>query len=236
MASNYFNFKHFTIYHDKSAFKVGTDGVLLGAVADVTCVKRILDIGSGSGLIALMLAQRSDAEIVTIEPDHDSFLQTCNNVRLSKWSSRIKVEYTDLQHYYPGKDKFDLIVTNPPYFTDSLKNPDVRKSAARHNDSLTSDEILKGVLRLIEDTGTLQLIMPYVEGNIFIAEAQGFDLYCNNILKIKPLPTSKIRRLILRFSKRQTKVSEKFLTIERGKRHEFTEEYINLTKDFYLKF
>ncbi|MDO9341199.1 MAG: hypothetical protein Q7T72_11830 [Bacteroidales bacterium] len=136
----------------------------------------------------------------------------------------------------PGNEKFDLIVTNPPYFTDSLKNPDPRKSAARHNDSLTSEELLVGVSRLLDDNGHLQLIMPYVEGTVFIAEAQKYGLYCNNILKIKPLPTAEIRRLILSFSRERLKVTEKFLTIEHGKRHEFTEEYINLTKDFYLKF
>ncbi len=236
MSNNYFSFKQFTIYQDKSAFKVGTDGVLLGASADVKGVKRILDIGSGTGLIAIMLAQRCDAEIVAIEPDHESYIQACDNVSLCKWSSRIKVENTDLQQYYPGKEKFDLIVSNPPYFSDSLKNPDTRKSSSRHNDSLTSAEILEGVSRLLNEEGRLQLIMPYVEGNIFIASAHKFGLYCNNILKIKPLPAAEIRRLILTFSRHQIIPSEKFLTIEHCRRHEFTEEYINLTKEFYLKF
>jgi tRNA1Val (adenine37-N6)-methyltransferase len=236
MANNYFSFKQFTIHQDKSAFKVGTDGVLLGAFADIAGVKRILEIGAGTGLIAIMLAQRCEAEIVAIEPDYESYIQACDNVRLCKWSSRIKVEHTDLQNYYPDEEKFDLIVTNPPYFTDSLKNPDPRKSAARHNDSLTSEELLVGVSRLFDNDGHLQLIMPYVEGTVFIAEAQKYGFYCNNILKIKPLPTAEIRRLILSFSRERLKVTEKFLTIEHGRRHEFTEEYINLTKDFYLKF
>ena len=236
MANNSFSFKQFTMYHDKSAFKVGTDGVLLGACADVINVKRILDIGTGSGLIAIMLAQRCNAVIFAIEPDRESYLQACDNVSHSKWNNRIKVEHTDLQNFYPDEEKFDLIVTNPPYFKDSLKSPDPRKSSARHNDSLTSEELLAGVSRLLEEHGSLQLILPYVEGNIFIAEAQKYGFYCNNILKIKPLPDSEIRRLILSFSKERLKVSEKFLTIEHGKRHEFTKEYINLTKDFYLKF
>ena len=236
MANNYFSFKQFTIYQDKSAFKVGTDGVLVGAFANITGVEKILEIGTGTGLIAIMLAQRCEAEIIAIEPDYESYIQAFDNVRLCKWSSRIKVEHTDLQNYYPDKRKFDLIVTNPPYFTDSLKNPDSRKSAARHNDSLTSEELLVGVSRLLDDNGHLQLIMPYVEGTVFIAEAQKYGLYCNNILKIKPLPTAEIRRLILSFSRERLKVIEKFLAIEHGKRHEFTEEYINLTKDFYLRF
>jgi tRNA1Val (adenine37-N6)-methyltransferase len=236
MTNNYFSFKQFTIYQDKSAFKVGTDAVLLGAYADIAGVRSILDIGSGTGLISIMLAQRCEAGITSIEPDHESFIQACENVSRCNWRNRIKVEHTDLQNFNPRQGKFDLIVTNPPYFSDSLKNPDLRKSVARHNDSLTSGEILKGVSRLMNDDGHLQLIMPYIEGNVFIAEAQKYGLYCNNILKIKPLPTAEISRLIITFSRHQIKPFERFLTIEHGRRHEFTEEYINLTKDFYLKF
>ena len=143
---------------------------------------------------------------------------------------------TDLQSFKTLTEKFDLIVSNPPYFSDSLKNPDPRKSAARHNDSLTSKELLTGVIALLESNGSFQVILPYVEGNILIAEAQEYGLYCNNILKIRPLPTSEIRRLIITFSRERKPVTEKFLTIEYGKRHEFTEDYINLTRDFYLKF
>jgi tRNA1Val (adenine37-N6)-methyltransferase len=236
MANNYFSFKHFTIWQDKSAFKVGTDGVLLGACAEIGNVKSILDIGTGTGLISIMLAQRCGAEIAAIEPDLESFDQACENVNRCNWSHRLKVLHTDLQNFNPAHDKFDLIVTNPPFFSDSLKNPDTRRSSARHNDSLTSEEILSNVTRLLKEDGRLQLIMPYVEGNVFIAEAIKYGLYCNKILKIKPLPSSDIRRLILTFSKSQEKSSESFLTIEHNNRHEFTEEYINLTKDFYLKF
>ena len=236
MANNYFSFKKFTIYQDKSAFKVGTDSVLLGACSDVSGVNSILDIGSGTGLISIMLAQRCDAAITAIEPDHKSFVQTCENVSRCDWHSRIKVININLQNFNPDKGKFDLIVTNPPYFSDSLKNPDPRKSAARHNDSLTTKELLGGVVKFLDEKGSMQLIMPYVEGSVFIAEAHKYGLFCNSILKIRPLPTAEIRRLILTFSRIQKKPVEKFLTIERGKRHEFTEEYINLTKDFYLKF
>jgi len=236
MANNYFSFKQFTVLQDKCSFKVGTDGVLLGACADIAGVKRILDIGTGTGLIALMLAQRCDAAITAIEPDRDSFEQACKNVADSKWSDRIDTLNTDLQSFNAGNIKFDLIIANPPYFKDSLRNPEPGKASARHNVILNNDELLKGVSHLLTDNGRFQTIMPYVEGNIFIAEAREYGLYCNNILKIKPLPTSEIRRLIMTFSGYRKKPVEKILTIEHGKRHEFTEEYINLTKDFYLKF
>jgi tRNA1Val (adenine37-N6)-methyltransferase len=235
MPNSYFSFKQFTLNQEKASFKVGTDGVLLGACADINNVGRILDIGAGTGLIALMLAQRCDATIVAIEPDHDSYIQCCENVSRSRWKEGIKVKHTTLQNFKHA-GKYDLIVTNPPFFTDSLKNPDPRKSASRHNDSLSNDELLKGASRLMAEGGRLQVIMPYAEGNIFIAEAHEYGLYCNNILKIRPLPASEIRRMILTFSRQRLNPTEKFLTIEHGKRHEFTEDYINLLKDFYLKF
>jgi len=235
MSNSYFSFKKFTIQQDKAAFKVGTDGVLLGAVADIEGAGRILDIGSGTGLIAIMAAQRSNAEIIALEPDYESYMQCQENIRQCPWKERIKVENISLQDYSTS-GLFDLIVSNPPYFSDSLKSPDPRKSQTRHNDSLSGGELLKGASRLLEEGGRLQVILPYVEGNIFIADANEYGFFCNNILKIRPLPSSEVRRLILTFSRQQLNITEKFLTIEHGKRHEFTEEYINLTKEFYLKF
>jgi tRNA1Val (adenine37-N6)-methyltransferase len=235
MPNDYFQFKQFTIKQDRCAFKVGTDGVLLGAAANISGVKNILDIGSGTGLISLMLAQRSIAHITSLEPDRESFMQLAENVQESRWHARIEVVNTSLQDYSPGI-KFDLIVSNPPFFTDSLRNPDPRKSAARHADSLSSKDLLEGVFRLLEDDGRFQVIMPYTEGNVLIAEAVSSGLYCNEILKIRPMLTSPVRRLILSFSRKKTKLAERFLTIEKGARHEFTPEYVELTREFYLKF
>ncbi len=210
MANNYFSFKQFTIYQDKAAFKVGTDGVLLGAAADVKAARRILDIGSGTGVVAIMLAQRCEADIVALEPDSDSFIQCCENVNLCRWSDRINVEHLSLQQY-EDKQKFDLIVTNPPYFSGSMKNPDPGKAASRHNDSLSDADLLSNVSRLLEDNGRLQLILPAVEGYLFIAEAAGWGFYCNSLLKIRPLPSSEVRRLILTFSRQRGKILKSFL-------------------------
>jgi tRNA1Val (adenine37-N6)-methyltransferase len=235
MPNNYFNFKQFSVCQEKSAFKVGTDGVLLGAIADISKSESILDIGTGTGLISLMLAQRSPSLITAIEPDNESYFQALENIKSSPWAERIKVNNTDLQNFFTETLKFDLIVSNPPYFSDSLKNPDPRKSAARHNNSLPTYELLKGVVRLMKDSGKFQVIMPYIEGNIFIAEANNYGLYCNGILKIRPLPGAEIRRLILTFETTKKNHIEKFLTIEHG-RHEYTDDYVNLTREFYLKF
>lgn len=236
MANNYFRFKQFTINQEKSAFKVGTDGVLLGACAEVKGKKKILDIGTGTGLIALMIAQRSDAEIVAIEPDLKSFIEANENVYRSRWSDRIKVVNCRLQDYQHEGDKFDLIVTNPPYFIYSLKNPDPARADTRHADNLSHTDILVSVDRLLNKWGILQLILPYPESTVFIAEARTFGFFCNRILKIKPAPTSEVRRMILTLSRERKKIVEQFITIETGKRHNFTDEYVNLTRDFYLYF
>lgn len=236
MPSHSFAFKQFTIIQDRSAFKVGTDGVLLGAYTDVTGVRKILDIGTGTGLIALMLAQRSDAEITAIEPDNDSWEQARFNILQSNWSGRIRVINSDLQNYNPGEEKFDLIVSNPPYFVNSLKNTDPGKAATRHNVTLDSSALLRGISRLLVSDGRFQVILPWAEGNVFIAEAAGYGFFCYDILKIRPLPTSEVRRIIAGFSRKRQRTKEKFLTIEHGERHNFTEEYSNLTRDFYIKF
>jgi tRNA1Val (adenine37-N6)-methyltransferase len=235
MPNNYFQFKQFTITQNGPVFKVGTDGVLLGAAADVSESHRILDIGAGTGLISIMLAQRCNAEIVALEPDYDSFMQLNENVDNCNWKERIKAVNCTLQDYQPG-NRFDTIVSNPPFFIDSLKNPDPVKSSSRHTDSLSQDDILQKMSELLEDTGTLQLILPYAEGNIFIAKSAGFDLFCNKLVKVKPLPASEVKRLIMIFSRTRTILHESFLTIETGPRHNYTDEYKELTSRYYLKF
>jgi tRNA1Val (adenine37-N6)-methyltransferase len=235
MANNYFKFKQFTINQKNTVFKVGTDGVLLGSCSDLDGAKKILDIGTGTGLIAIMAAQRSDAEIVAIEPEINSYTEACENVLHCKWHSRIRVVHTGFQEFCSASNnKFDIIMSNPPYFRDSLKNPDPDKSSARHADSLSSDDILKGASGLLNSTGSLQLILPYAEGTLFIAEASQYGFYCNRIIKIKPVPTGEVKRLILKFERIKRPLQEKFLTIETGTRHSYTEEFKEITREFYL--
>jgi tRNA1Val (adenine37-N6)-methyltransferase len=237
MPNNYFRFKQFTINQEKSVFKVGTDGVLLGACADLTGAKRILDIGTGTGLIAIMVAQRCGAEIIAIEPEENSFPEACANAEACKWGKRIRVENSLFQTYFSEQsDKFDIIISNPPYFRDSLKNPDAGKSSTRHADSLSSNDLLEGVGKLLTPEGSLQLILPYTEGTLFIAEASQFGFYCTRIIKIKAVATGEIKRLIMKFERIKKPVKEKFLTIETGTRHSYTEEYKEITRDFYLGF
>lgn len=238
MSNDYFKFRQFTIRQERAAFKVGTDGVLLGACTDTENVSEALDIGTGTGLIAIMIAQRSPGvRITAIEPHRESVVQAIENVKKCPWSDRITVHETDLNAFcsdLPGK--FDLLVTNPPYFRNSLLNPDKAKSAARHASSLTPDEIINASLKLLNDEGSLQLILPFEEGSMFIAGAALAGLFCSRIIKVKPHPDGKIIRMIMKFERTRRPVHESFLTIETGIRHSYTDEYKNLIKDFYLKF
>ena len=133
MSNPYFQFKQFTVWHDKCAMKVGTDGVLLGAWTSVESAHRILDIGTGTGLVALMLVQRSlpDANIVALEIDEAAVGQARENIIRSPWKERVEVVQADFRKYR-SSDKFDVIVSNPPYFVDSLECPDRQRTAARH--------------------------------------------------------------------------------------------------------
>jgi tRNA1Val (adenine37-N6)-methyltransferase len=236
MANDFFRFREFTIQQNRSAFKVGTDGVLLGACSDLSVGELVLDIGTGTGLIAIMTAQRCNAKIIAIEPEVNSYNQACENVLGCKWRDRIEVINKDLGEYASSSGlKFDIILTNPPYFRDSLKNPERIKSATRHSDSLSSEDILEGALKLLNHEGSLQLILPYTEGTMFIAEASRYGFFCNRIIKIKPTPTGEIMRLILKFERTKKQIQEKFLTIETGTRHQYSEDYKEVTREFYLK-
>ena len=237
MANDYFRFKQFIIHQDRCAFKVGTDGVLLGALADISDSGQLLDVGTGTGLIAIMAAQRSHCRIVAIEPHRESFLQACENVAACPFNERIKVENLSFRDYFINTHtKFDFIVTNPPYFRNSLRNPDRSKSMTRHADSLIPEDLLEGTLSLLSENGSLQVILPYSEGSVFIATAAEEKLYCTKIIKIRAIPSAPVIRMILKFEKSKKRVQEKFLTIETGIHHKYTDEYIEATKDFYLKF
>ncbi|TFH34862.1 MAG: methyltransferase domain-containing protein [Bacteroidia bacterium] len=237
MANQHFDFKQFRVTQKQAVFKVGTDGVLLGAWARTFDMGDALDIGTGTGLLALMVAQRSPMSVDAIEPDKQSADEASENVKVSRWSKRVTVLNTSLQDYAAetGK-KYDLIITNPPFFIDSVLNIDKRLSGTRHNVTLGADDILVSVSKLLKESGRLSLILPYTEGNIFIAMASAYGLYCNRLTRVKPIPSKPVRRLLLEFSRFKEVLISDYLTIERGNRHEYSPEYIALTRDFYLDF
>ena len=256
-----FKFKQFTIHQDRTAMKVGTDGVLLGAWASIApTANKLLDIGTGTGLIALMLAQRLtqytmqnakckiDAEksnlwrenhelkIDAIDIDPSSIEQAAENIKNSPFALYITTHHTSLQEH-TTTEKYDAIVCNPPYFVASLKCPDASRTQARHTDTLSFDDLLQHSARLLNSEGSLSVILPINEGHQLIELAPKYEFTLTQLVHVHPTPTSEPKRLLMHFIKQSTKNSSILnskLTIELA-RHQYTPEYIALTKNFYLK-
>lgn len=237
MGSPSFQFKHFTIFHDKCAMKVGTDGVLLGAWANITDVKTILDIGTGSGLISHMLAQRCNANITAIDIDSDAIEQASYNAEISTWGNRINnIEISLADFSQQTRQKFDLIISNPPYFKNSLINPDKQRTLARHADKDFHNEIINLSNNLLSENGRLCLILPTIEGEECIHYATANDFHCTKKTHVHPKPQLPAKRLLLEFSRKSQPTELDQLTIETDRRHEYSTQFIRLLKDFYLKF
>ncbi len=236
MAPNpYFQFKQFIIYQDKCAMKVNTDGVLLGAWTDNFDAQHILDIGTGTGLIALMLAQRSNASIDAIEIDEEAATQASQNCVNSIWKDRISVHCCSFQEFTEkNSPKYDLIVSNPPYFIQSLKSPKQNKNTARHTDSLSFEELIAGSKKLLLPNGKLSVILPFDSGETFInlAKEKDFHLARKTIVCSKEnLPP---KRILLTFSLENADCLIDKLIIETEQRHQYSEEFKKLTEEFYL--
>jgi len=235
MANNYFEFKQFKIYQDKAAMKVGTDGVLLGAWASVSDASRILDIGAGTGLIAIMCAQRnSTAHIDAIEIDELACEQAQENIDACPWTSRIKLFNNPLQKF-STKEKYDSIISNPPFFINSTKANCSKKSTARHTDTLPFEEIISFSIENLSDKGTLSIILPIVEGEIFISKAVNMGLFCARKTFVIPKPEAEPNRLLIEFTLLENDTVISSLTTETLQRHYYTEEYKNLTGEFYAR-
>lgn len=235
MGNNFFRFKQFTINQDKSAMKVGTDGVLIGAWAICDQAKNVLDIGAGTGLISIMIAQRCNAIIDAVEIDSDSFLQAQENVNSCPWKERIFLYHESIQEYAENITiKYDLIVSNPPFFNNSLKSENERKSNSKHTDLLSYSDLVFAVNKLIADNGVFSVILPFNEGLRFIEQCRIAALFCVRKTIIFPCPWKKASRVLLEFKKQETPIIENSLTVELSERHEYSAEYIDITKDFYL--
>lgn len=234
MPNPYFRFKQFVVYQDRCAMKVGTDGVLLGAWADVSSAHSILDIGTGTGLIALMVAQRSEAKVTAIEIDVEASLQAQENVDRSPWNNRIEVKNQSLQEFAQSARKYDHIISNPPYFNQSLKSPKEGRTMARHTDSLSYEDLLKGVVSLLDEQGVFSVILPYSEKETFVAFSERYGLYPFRIMKVLPTPTSTPKRFMAEFAFSSTSCEELEMVIESEGRHQYSEAYKQLTEEFYM--
>ena len=232
-----FQFKEFSIQQDQAAMKVGTDGVLLGAWASLgKKPKSILDIGTGTGLIALQLAQRSDAEIIdAIEIEDAAFEEAVLNFEQSSWGDRLYCYHASLAEFVEEiEDKYDLIISNPPFYTEQYKSESVKRNQARFTDALPFEELISSVVALLSENGSFHVIIPFTEEENFVLLASKYNLFVNQRCRVRGNLTSSFKRSMLEFSFQKTEIEETAITIE-IKRHEYTKEYMQLVKDFYLK-
>ena len=236
MSETVFRFKKFEISQDQCAMKINTDGVLLGAWANASQKSRILDIGTGTGVIAIMLAQRSDAkEIVGVEIDALSYEESLQNMKSSAWSQHLFAVHKPIQEYAKtSKKKFDLIVSNPPFFTGGTFSSTQKRTLVKHTIKLPHNELLIAVKLLLELHGEFSLILPYIEGLRFVELAEQYNLYCKKICEVKSFQDSPIERLLLSFQRTKVKVERGTLYI-RNRDGSYAEPYKTLTRDFYLK-
>ena len=235
MGNSYFSFKKFIVFQDRCAMKVGVDGVMLGAWASVENTKTILDVGTGTGLIALMLAQRSSANIIGIDMDQNAVEQAIENVFHSPWRDRIKIINRSFQNFADSTTtQFDLIVSNPPYFVNAIKAPDFARNSARHTDFLSHEDLIDNASKLLKPTGRICLILPTIEAEKCEQYALKKNLLCTNETFVYPKPETKPKRILLEFSTNQSVKTIRHLTIEDNERHIYSNEFRTLVKDFYL--
>jgi len=234
--NNYFQFKQFRIEQERSAMKVGVDGVLLGAWADVSEKTAILDIGAGTGLIALMLAQRSTAKITAIEIEQKAATEARENVASSPWKDRIEVLHTSFQELAQTTSvKFDLLVSNPPFFTKASKAASNERTLARHNDSLSFEELILHSSELLHENGSLALIIPADAFDVLNNLADSSGLFLKRLTRIHPKPSKPVNRMLVQWTKKKSDAEIKEISIYQND-GSFTKDYIDLTRDFYLKF
>jgi len=236
MPKHFFKFKQFVIQQDKCAMKVGTDGTLLGAWADVTRCKKVLDIGTGTGLIALMIAQRNkEASVDAIEIDVDAHKQAAENFTNSPFSKQIRIYHTSLQSYAQKtiEVSYDLILSNPPYFSDSLKCPEKKRSLARHNDTLPLNELIYFSSLLLTANGRISLILPFQKIDELINLANQNKLYAIRQTNIIPTLGKQPKRTLVEFSFQKSSFCIEELVLEHS-RNQRTDAYQKLTQEFYL--
>lgn len=241
MTSKPFQFKQFAIAQDQCAAKIGTDGVLLGAW---TCLDSepdsILDIGTGTGVIALMLAQRSFAETIdALELDDNAYEQATENFENSDWADRLFCYHAHLYEFATEiDDQYDLIVSNPPFYEAEYKSKDVTRDQARFEDAMPFELLIGAVQRLLSEQGRFNVILPYQREQEFIDIAEKGSLFPARIMRVQGTPSSEIKRSLVEFCFRESAPISRLqidaIIIEKS-RHDYTDDYINLVKDFYLK-
>ncbi len=234
MANTQFTFKQFTIHQDQTTMKVTTDACILGAYTDVNGVKTILDIGTGTGLLALMLSQRSEAKIDAVEIHESAYNQAVANVNVSIFTDKISVHNTSIQNFMTI-NSYDLIISNPPFFQNHLKSEAVSRNNSLHTDTLSFEDLLSSVLRLLFPNGTFVVLLPMYESSIFEQLAILQELYPQKKLTIRHRKGSKILRIITTFGRIKKEIINEELIIKNPD-ESYTPDFQALLKDYYLIF
>ena len=242
-----FQFKQFSIQQDRCAMKVGTDGILLGAWTSLeNTPERILDIGAGTGLLSLMLAQRSTAETLdALEVDNDAYEQCVGNFENSPWADRLFCYHAGLEEFveelseeaFPETEKYDLILSNPPFFEPSLRKEspmETSRKKARFFDALPFETLLKGASQLLTATGSLSVVIPYQEETAFVALACGLGMFPWRRTQVRGNSNTPLKRSLLQFGFCKRKMEEDEIAIEIRPKV-YSKKYWELTQDFYLK-
>lgn len=231
-----FRFKQFTVKQEKAPMKVGTDSVLLGAWCDGANSTSILDLGTGTGLLALMMAQRfSGSRITAIEVNPDAYDEATNNVVASPWADRIRIIHQDLADYDPTEE-FDLIIANPPFFHSDLKSPEAGKATARHAAHFDIKGFA-GCTRWLNPYGILAGVYPVDIFQKFKSEMDLVGFYLKRIMEVHPTPEKPPHRVLFEFSTQKMRNTDTdSIVIESEGRHAYSEKYRELTEDFYLNF
>ena len=233
-----FQFKQFSLEQDQCAMKIGTDGVLLGAWTPIeNNPNSVLDIGTGTGIIALMLAQRSSAsQIDALEIDENAYAQATDNFENSPWNDRLFCFHAALDEFVEEpEDEYDLIVSNPPFYSEDYKSGIDQRDLARFQDAMPFEELIEAAALLLSENGIFSVIIPFKEEENFLALTKEQELFPIKITRVNGTPTTKTKRSLLAFGRNETSnfpIDE--LVIETS-RHIYTPEYIALTKEFYLK-
>jgi tRNA1Val (adenine37-N6)-methyltransferase len=233
-----FSFKQFSVKQDRCAMKIGTDGVLLGAWTPIENNPfSILDIGAGTGIIALMLAQRSTAaQIDALEIDDEAYEQAVDNFENSPWSDRLFCFHAGLDEFMEEpEDEYDLIVSNPPFYTEDYKSDNEQRDLARFTDAMPFEDLIEAADLLLSENGIFTAIIPFKEEQAFLALAAAFELYPLKITRVKGTPSTEIKRSLLALGRNKNTLPTITELIIETSRHQYTPEYIALTKDFYLK-
>jgi tRNA1Val (adenine37-N6)-methyltransferase len=235
MANSYFKFKQFKIHQHKCAMKVCTDACLFGAlVAELNLEKKqVLDTGTGTGLLSLMLAQKSNSiQIDAVEIEAAAAEQALENITASPWSANINVHHADILQFKPGKN-YNLIISNPPFFEDDLHSPDATKNKAKHSTTLKLDELLHFVDENLDSKGTFAVLLPYARVQAFTDAASETGLLLNRQVLVKQTMKHKFFRGILFFGRKEKEAQYEELIIKELD-HSYTAAFTNLLKDYYL--